>query len=173
MNCRRAQAEFSRTRDERGALLSEVDCHFSTCDECASFRETTVALERRYRSQVRSGIDRLRRLEPPAFRVRKSLRKRLWIPLAASALVCGWGLASGKPAAPAVSRPGSVAILMSATPTPSRSLLFEDCGLLERLGPELSFLNVGEPLLPVRLDQDFHGIRLADPETALPRNLRF
>jgi len=170
MNCRRAQSEFSRSLDESAAPSSDADRHFSTCDECGSFRDATVAFEGRYRTRVRSGIDRLRRIEPPSFKPRQSLRSRLLLPLAAAVLVCGWGLTKEKPAPPAPSTAAPIAIVPPSKPRTPRSLLFD--GVLETIGPELSFLRVGE-LLPLRLDQEFHGIGVPDPEIVLPRDLRF
>ena len=170
MNCLQAQSEISRTRDERNPLSSEVSRHVSICDECASFRETTAAFERQYRRQVRSGIERLRRLDPLPARPRTAGRVRVLIPIAAALLLGGWGLLKLKvEAPPALPTPG----VQVARAKPVRSLLFDDAGLLGRAGPELSFLEVGEPRLPSRLDQDLQGLGMPDPEISLPRNLKF
>jgi hypothetical protein len=160
--------------DDGAGLSSQAEGHFSTCDECACFRESTLAIERRYRIQVRTGIDRLRRLapmDPPSFRPRRALQARLLIPLAAAVLVCGWGLVKQKPAVPASAPFAEIATASPTKPPPHRSLLFD--GFLEGSGPELSFLRVGEPALPVRLDQDLHGIGGSDFEISLPRDLKF
>jgi len=171
MNCRRAQSEFSRSLDEAAPLSSEAEHHLSTCEDCGSFRDATVAVERRYRGQVRAGIDRLRRLDRPSFRPRPASRPRLWIPVAAALLIWGWGWATWKPSVQP-STPQPVAVRTEPKPV-RRTMLFEDVGLLDRIGPELSFLQVGEPRLPHRLDQELLSIRMTEPEIALPRNLRF
>lgn len=170
MNCLRAQSEISRGQDDGTPLPFEAERHLSTCDECAGFRETSAAFELRYRMQVRSGIERLRRLEAAPFRAGRPVWKRLAISVAAALLVCGWGLANRAAEVPSASSSASTA---RATPAPQRSLLFDDAGFLEKAGPELSFLQVGEPRLPFRLDQDLHGIGGPDPDLSLPRNLRF
>ena len=157
MSCRRAQEEFSTPEAAR---------HFSTCDECAEFRETTLAIENRYRMQVRAGIDRLRRREPvSAPRPRLS---RVLLPLAAMLLACWCGLSSGRSAPP--SPPVSLAAAPDAGVPAARSLLYEDAALFGDRGLELSFLTIGDPRLPVRMDDELH---LPEPEISLPRDLRF
>lgn len=168
MNCLRAQSEVSRVRDAARAIPPAVDRHLAACEECASFRDTTEALERRYRRQVRSGIDRLRRLDAPSFRPRRSLGRKLLVPVAAAVLVCGWGWLKAKPEGAAA----PIAFAVSSKGTSPRSLLFDGAGLVEN-PPELSFLDIGEPRLPIRLEQELHRIGGSDPEIVLPRNLTF
>jgi hypothetical protein len=170
MTCVRAQSECSRNGDERLPLSPQVERHLETCDDCADFRRTTLAIERGYRKHVLSGIDRLRRLDAPVLPTRKPSRALRWIPLAAAVLIGAWGMVRGTSP---VATPAALAPAAEKRSPPSRSLLLGEAGLFKDGGLELTTLSLREPLLPVRLDQDLPRVLAPDPEIALPRNLRF
>lgn len=154
MICDRVQAEVSRTMDESHVLSPQSARHVSICSECAEFEETATDVARRYRVQVRAGIDRLRRLEAPR-RFPKRATAGWLVPLAAALLLCWWG---AEPIAPKVLVQAAPAVT-SAPPLRIWPVDEED----------LSFISVRD-FLPVRLDDEFWP---SEPEIVLPRSLRF
>jgi len=170
MTCDRVQAELSRAMDEPRTLGSEAAAHVRTCDECGDFHATSIDLSRRYAREVRSGIDRLRRLEggiPP----RKPLRPaRLLLPLAAAALLFGLGLSLSRGAAPLPPAPRVALTKISSLKPAPRARLLEDRSPFEE---EVSLLFDLQPKLPLRLDQEFLPDLSERAEISLPRSLRF
>jgi hypothetical protein len=155
MICERVQAELSRAMDEGHVLSPDVARHRSVCAECAEFEELTNEFSRRYRGQVRAGIERLRGRTPVTHRFpRKGLS---WsAPLAAALLIVCLG-APGEEA-PVLARINPVA---TSAPIPRIWPVDED----------LSFLSVRD-LLPVRLEDEFLPPQ-SFVEVALPKDLRF
>jgi hypothetical protein len=153
MTCERVQVDLSRAMDEGVELSSGSQRHLAVCAECAEFRETSADIGRRYGLRVRTGIERMRRLEPP--RPRLSARKPWLAPLAAALLLCWWSaepVGTARPAAPVAVAP------------PVRIWPVDEAGL--------SFISVRD-VLPLRLHDEFLPEPPAVSEISLPRDLRF
>jgi hypothetical protein len=176
MTCDRALEDLSRRMDGGQALSSETVEHLSTCADCGNFHETAAEVSRRYKLQLRLGIDRLRQGEglPPfgldSKRPSRSLSAKLLIPLAAALLCCCWGMGRTKPAAPAPPPPpgAPMALAEANRPPPSDPALAR-----LRLFDDLAPLSEEEEFLPLRLDQDLLPLRSSRFEVSLPLSLRF
>ena len=153
MTCDRIQAELSRAMDEDVELSSASRRHLALCAECAEFRESSTEIARRYGTQVRAGIDRLRGL--PAPRPRFPAPKTWLAPLAAALLLCWWSAEPDQPPP----RP-----VVAASPAPCRNWPLDEA--------ELSFISIRD-VLPVRLHDEFPPEPPSVSEISLPRDLRF
>jgi hypothetical protein len=171
MTCDRVQAELSKAMDEQGTLCSETTAHLLTCGECGDFRASSTEISQEYATEVRAGIDRLRRLEgavPPKKRRRLI---RVLAPLAAAALLCWLGMGKSQGDPPSSPAP-SVALMKAAPVRPAlRVRLFEARSPFD---DEVTFVLDLRPKLPLRLDQEFLPDRSDLSEIiSLPRSLRF
>lgn len=178
MTCDRIQRDLSRVMDDE---LSPQDAaaaldHASTCAECGEFRRGAVEVMGRYRSQVLSGVDRLRKGAAAQVWTSKNSRRRRMVALvslAAVAMVCWVG---GTRSTPPTSSLQSVAVAgmpLTVSPKAAFHRFFDTLGEDEddEESPSLAY-GRGLPL-PVRLDQDFESSSGVPAVIDLPRSLRF
>jgi hypothetical protein len=182
MTCEGVQRELSRARDGDRPVSEDAARHASGCSECRDFQADSVDLERRYRSQVQSGLNRLRRAEglPPwgidSGTGRRPIRAR-WLPAVAAAGILCVGLlamsrSAGAPAPlpPASGSPAPAQVLR--TSPPRVNFLTRDLSAAEDPGEDLGCTGI-ESLLPVRLDQEWNPFRQTDPDGEFPVSMRF
>jgi hypothetical protein len=181
MNC--DQVRFLLSREMDGESLPDSPTtvrHLSTCAACDDFRATALEISTRYRSHVRSGIERLRRGEvlPPwgvaVPRLSKARRVALGVSVAAACLLSWCGMEQGKRLVPALPLPRVLGAHQNPVARASRSLrLFDELRVVTDTEEDISLVFLRDPLIPLRLDQDLLPARSVDSDVGLPPSLRF